>query len=361
MEGALMENCTSGASDRHTMSITWESFRHCGAIVTALLQVSSLLSWIIGREDNRDALQDKEKMDNLSKWIILGTVEQTHSSASIKNPVRVSLLTRWQSQVCYRSSSLAIVLFREVLTQQGDYTNHCLSLSSAHHSCPGLWWKTFPCNSWNEENYFQCYLTWEELNKNTQPGGLRQLQSADCPPLLLLLCKILLPILTLLLICTTVALPHSCYRKPKMQEAENPYEFLGEEKVGAEMSFSQQSWRPQSDPRGFSQVSLWCIEKRNSWKKQKGELHCASSEHIIPAPPKNFHNLAWNDSSCLVFSLLIGRKVSPGLVSRGSAKNTAASPQTPRSEEETPSHRDTVESEDWECSPYSNSWFSCCN
>lgn len=53
--------------------------------MTALLQVSSLLSWIIGREDNRDALQDKEKMDNLSKWIILGTAEQTHSSASIKN------------------------------------------------------------------------------------------------------------------------------------------------------------------------------------------------------------------------------------------------------------------------------------
>lgn len=53
--------------------------------MTALLQVSSLLSWIIGREDNSDALQDKEKTDNLSKWIILGTVEQTHSSASIKN------------------------------------------------------------------------------------------------------------------------------------------------------------------------------------------------------------------------------------------------------------------------------------
>lgn len=53
--------------------------------MTALLQVSSLLSWIIGREDNRNALQDKEKMDNLSKWIILGTAELTHSSASIKN------------------------------------------------------------------------------------------------------------------------------------------------------------------------------------------------------------------------------------------------------------------------------------
>lgn len=122
------------ASDRHTMSITWESFRHCGAIVTALLLVGSLLSWIIGREDNRDALQDKEKMDNLSKWIILGTVEQTHSSASIKNWVQVSLLARWQSQVCYCISSLAIAWFSEVLTQQGDYTNHCLSLSWAHHS-----------------------------------------------------------------------------------------------------------------------------------------------------------------------------------------------------------------------------------
>lgn len=67
------------------MSITWESLRHYGAIVTALLQVSSLLSWIIGREDNRDALQDKGKMDNLSKWLIVGIVEQTHSNASIKN------------------------------------------------------------------------------------------------------------------------------------------------------------------------------------------------------------------------------------------------------------------------------------
>lgn len=67
------------------MSITWESLRHYGAIVTALLQVSSLLSWIIGREDNRDALQDKEKMDNLSKWLIVGIVEQTPSNASIKN------------------------------------------------------------------------------------------------------------------------------------------------------------------------------------------------------------------------------------------------------------------------------------
>lgn len=67
------------------MSITWESLRHYGAIVTALLQVSSLLSWIIGREDNRDALQDKGKMDNLSKWLIIGIVEQTHSNASIKN------------------------------------------------------------------------------------------------------------------------------------------------------------------------------------------------------------------------------------------------------------------------------------
>lgn len=53
--------------------------------MTALLQVSSLLSWIIGREDNRDALQDKGKMDNLSKWLIVGIVEQTHSNASIKN------------------------------------------------------------------------------------------------------------------------------------------------------------------------------------------------------------------------------------------------------------------------------------
>lgn len=158
------------ASDRPTMSITWESFRHYGVIVTALLQVSSLLSWIIGREDNRDALQDKEKMDNLSKWIILGTAEQTHSSASIKNRVQVSLLTRWQSQVCHCILSLAIAWFSEVPTQQADYTSCHLSLSSAHHSCPALWWKTFPCNGWNGGNYFQCYLTWEEVNKNTQPG-----------------------------------------------------------------------------------------------------------------------------------------------------------------------------------------------
>lgn len=60
--------------------------------MTALLQVSSLLSWIIGREDNRDALQDEEKMDNLSKWIILGTAEQTHSSASIINSPGLSAL-----------------------------------------------------------------------------------------------------------------------------------------------------------------------------------------------------------------------------------------------------------------------------
>jgi len=83
------------------MSITWESFRHYGAIVTALLQVSSLLSWIIGREDNRDALQDEEKMDNLSKWIILGTVEETHSSASIINSLGLSALTRLQRKMCY--------------------------------------------------------------------------------------------------------------------------------------------------------------------------------------------------------------------------------------------------------------------
>lgn len=102
----------------------------------ALLQVSSLLSWIIGREDNRDALQDKEKMDNLSKWIILGTVEQTHSSASIKNQVQVSLLARWQSQVCYCISSLVIAWFSEVRTRR-VITQTTLSLSSAHHSCPG--------------------------------------------------------------------------------------------------------------------------------------------------------------------------------------------------------------------------------
>lgn len=156
------------------MSITWESFRHCGAIVTALLQVSSLLSWIIGREDNRDALQDKEKMDNLSKWIILGTVEQTHSSACIKNRVQVSLLARWQSQVCSCISSLVIAWFSEVRTRR-VITKTTLSLSSGHHSCPGQWWKTFLCNSWSGGNYFQCYLTWEERNKNTQPSGLRQL------------------------------------------------------------------------------------------------------------------------------------------------------------------------------------------
>lgn len=69
--------------------------------MTALLQVSSLLSWIIGREDNRDALQDEEKMDNLSKWIILGTVEQTHSSASIINSLGLCALTRLQSKMCY--------------------------------------------------------------------------------------------------------------------------------------------------------------------------------------------------------------------------------------------------------------------
>lgn len=69
--------------------------------MTALLQVSSLLSWIIGREDNRDALQDEEKMDNLSKWIILGTMEQTHSSASIINPLGLCALTRLQSKMCY--------------------------------------------------------------------------------------------------------------------------------------------------------------------------------------------------------------------------------------------------------------------
>lgn len=65
-----------------------------------------------------------------------------------------------------------------------------------------------------------------------------QLQSADSPPLLLLLYKILLLVLTLLLTCTTAALPQSCYSKSRMQEAENPYELLGEGKVGAEMSFS---------------------------------------------------------------------------------------------------------------------------
>lgn len=41
-----------------------------------------------------------------------------------------------------------------------------------------------------------------------------------------------------------------------MQEAEDPYEPLREGKVGAEMSFSQESWKLQSDPLGFSPVSL---------------------------------------------------------------------------------------------------------
>lgn len=81
----------------------------------------------------------------------------------------------------------------------------------------------------------------------------------------------------------------------------------------------------------------------------------------VPAPCKNVPNLAWNDSSCLVFSLLIGRKVSPGLVHWGSAKKATASPQPPRSEEETPSHRDMPGFEDRECNAYSNSWFSRCN
>ena len=66
--------------------------------MTALSQVSSLLSWIIGREDNRDALQDKEKMDNLSKWIILGTAEQTHSSASIKHDLSPSEFINWVAE-----------------------------------------------------------------------------------------------------------------------------------------------------------------------------------------------------------------------------------------------------------------------
>lgn len=171
MREVLMENCSSG-SFRHTTSITWESFRHYGAIVTALLQVSSLLSWIIGREDNRDALQDKGKMDNLSKWIILETAEQIHSSASIKHWVQESLLTGLQSQVCYSYLAIvhAIAWLSEVPSQQGDCTSHCLLLSLVHRSCPAK--KNLSlCNGEFTSRLSHLGGT----NKNTQVSSLRQL------------------------------------------------------------------------------------------------------------------------------------------------------------------------------------------
>lgn len=85
MKEVLMENCSSG-SFRQThnvnhMGIIQTLWSHCDCIIAS--QLSIILD--NRREDNRDALQDEEKMDNLGKWIMLGTAEQTHSSASIIN------------------------------------------------------------------------------------------------------------------------------------------------------------------------------------------------------------------------------------------------------------------------------------